>query len=70
MADLMFCLGTQVMDNSRICHCLLFHEHGNYECNHEECGSDWSRQYSANLMVAASSPYANGHGQYSLCDRI
>ena len=27
-ADLMFCHGTQTMDNSRICHCLLFHEHG------------------------------------------
>ena len=25
---LMFCHGTQIMDNSRICHCLLFHEHG------------------------------------------
>ena len=24
---LMFCHGTQIMDNSRICHCLLFHEH-------------------------------------------
>ena len=24
----MFCHGTQTMDNSRICHCLLFHEHG------------------------------------------
>ena len=28
IADLMFCHGTQTMDNSRICHCLLFHEHG------------------------------------------
>ena len=28
IADLMFCHGTQIMDNSRICHCLLFHEHG------------------------------------------
>ena len=27
-ADIMFCCGTQTMDNSRICHCLLFHEHG------------------------------------------
>ena len=27
-ADLMFCHGTQTTDNSRICHCLLFHEHG------------------------------------------
>ena len=25
---LMFCHGTQIMDNSRICDCLLFHEHG------------------------------------------
>ena len=25
---LMFCHGTQIMDNSRIFHCLLFHEHG------------------------------------------
>ena len=25
---LMFCHGTQIMDNSRICHCLLIHEHG------------------------------------------
>ena len=25
---LMFCHGTQIMDNSRICHCLLFHGHG------------------------------------------
>ena len=24
----MFCHGTQIMDNSRICHCLLFREHG------------------------------------------
>ena len=24
----MFCHSTQTMDNSRICHCLLFHEHG------------------------------------------
>ena len=24
----MFCHGTQIIDNSRICHCLLFHEHG------------------------------------------
>ena len=24
---LMFCHGTQTMDNTRICHCLLFHEH-------------------------------------------
>ena len=24
----MFCHGTQIMGNSRICHCLLFHEHG------------------------------------------
>ena len=28
IADLMFCHGTQIMDNSRIYHCLLFHEHG------------------------------------------
>ena len=28
IADVMFCHGTQIMDNSRICHCLLFHEHG------------------------------------------
>jgi len=28
IADLMFCHGTQIMDNSRICYCLLFHEHG------------------------------------------
>ena len=27
IADLMFCHGTQTMDNSRICHCLLFDEH-------------------------------------------
>ena len=25
IADLMFCHGTQTMDNSEICHCLLFH---------------------------------------------
>ena len=24
----MFCCGTQIMNNSRICHCLLFYEHG------------------------------------------
>ena len=28
IADLMFCHGTQTMHNSRVCHCLLFHEHG------------------------------------------
>ena len=28
IADLMFCHGTQTMGNSRICHRLLFHEHG------------------------------------------
>jgi len=28
IADVMFCYGTQTMDNSRTCHCLLFHEHG------------------------------------------
>ena len=28
IANLMFCHGTQIMENSRICHCLLFHEHG------------------------------------------
>ena len=28
IADLMFCHGTQTIDNSRICHCPLFHEHG------------------------------------------
>ena len=27
IADLMFSHGPQTMDNSRICHCLLFHEH-------------------------------------------
>ena len=30
-----FCHGTQTMDNSRICHCLLFHEHGKQTlCSH------------------------------------
>ena len=28
IADLMFCHGTQIMDNSKICHCRLFHDHG------------------------------------------
>ena len=28
MRNLLFCHGTQIMDNSRICHRLLFHEHG------------------------------------------
>ena len=28
IADVMFCHGIQIMANSRICHCLLFHEHG------------------------------------------
>ena len=28
IVDLMFCHGTQIMNNSRICCCLLFHEHG------------------------------------------
>ena len=28
IADLMFRHGTQILDKSRICHCLLFHEHG------------------------------------------
>ena len=27
-ASMLFCHGTQTMDNRRICHCLLFHEHG------------------------------------------
>ena len=27
-ADLMFCNGTQTTDDSRICHCSLFHQHG------------------------------------------
>ena len=27
IADLMFCHGTQTTDSSKICHCLLFHEH-------------------------------------------
>ena len=29
IADLMFCHDTHTVDNSRICPCLLFHEHGN-----------------------------------------
>ena len=28
IADLIFCHGRKIMDNSRICHCLLFNEHG------------------------------------------
>ena len=28
MADLMLCHGTQTMHNSRVCHCLVFHECG------------------------------------------
>ena len=28
IADLIFCQSTQIMDNFRVCHCLLFHEQG------------------------------------------
>ena len=65
----MFCHGTQIMDNSRICHCLLFMSMvSKTSCSHFTCQGSYSGTHTLGLNFTIKSwaesliwPHANIH---------